>query len=404
MNPALVSLRERIARRLPEIVTLRHDLHQHPEIRFEEEWTSNRIAACLAQGGIPHTRGYAKGTGIVAELRGDGPRIVALRADIDALEIQEETGLPYASRIPGRMHACGHDGHTACLLGAALTLAEVRERLPGTVRFIFQPAEEQAAGGRFMVEEGALDEADAVFALHGWPTLPQGQIAVGDGRIMASADFFRIDVAGRGGHGADPRNCIDPVVAAAHITTALQTIVSREVDPWDAAVISVARIHGGSASNIIPSDAWMEGTFRALNPETRARLAEAIERVARHTARALGAEAAVQFGEAGYPPVINDPGMAALVRDTVASEMDPAAIAPVTHPYMYAEDFAFYLQETPGAFIFLGCRRPGDADPHPLHSPRYDFNDDALPTGIEMFCRVAVRALTNPPKRTPDQI
>jgi amidohydrolase len=385
-----VDLRPQIRRLHPELTALRRELHQHPEIRFEERWTSDRIAQYLTECDIPFTRGHAKGTGIVAELRGTGTRTIALRADMDALEIQEKTGLPYASKIPQRMHACGHDGHTACLLGTAKVLRQLKEKLNGTVRLIFQPAEEQAAGGRYMVEEGMLDGVEAVFALHNWPTLPCGKIVIGDGRIMASADWFRIDVFGKGGHGANPRACIDPVLTAAHITTALQSIITREVDPWDAALISVARIEAGCAPNITPEQAWMDGTFRALSAETREHLRSAIERVATNVAHAYRATVEITFGEAGYPPVVNDAVMAAFARNSIARHMGEDTVAVPTHPYMYAEDFAFYLEKVPGAFIFLGNDKPGTLTPPPLHSPYYDFNDEALPVGIEMFTNIVL--------------
>ncbi len=385
-----ISLREHIQEILPEIVALRHDLHQHPEIRFEEHWTSDRIARFLQENGIAHTRGHAKGTGIVAEVAGEGSACIVLRADIDALEIAEKTGLPYASTIPDRMHACGHDGHSANLCGVAKLLRARREELRGTVRFIFQPAEEQAAGGRYIVDEGLLDGAGAAFALHCWPGIPCGQAAIGDGHVMASADYFRISIRGRGGHGADPAHAVDPIVVAAHIVTALQTLVSRETDPWHAGVVSVGAIHAGLASNIIPETAEMEGTFRALLPKVRAHLCAGIERVATDMARAFRAEAVVTFGESNYPPVNNDPAMAAFVRDTLATAMGSDAVYPVHHPYMTAEDFAFYLDTVPGAFIFLGNDAPDEADSPSLHSPHFNFNDAALPTGMELMARLAI--------------
>lgn len=381
---------------LPGLVALRHELHQHPEIRFEEHWTSDRIAACLAEAGVPHTRGHAKGTGIVALIEGGAPgRTVALRADMDALEIEEQTGLPYASRIPQRMHACGHDGHSAILCGAARALWQHRAKLRGRVKFIFQPAEEQAAGGRFIVSEGLLDDVDAAFALHGWPGLEAGQACAGDGCVMASADYFGIDIQGKGGHGADPAAAVDPVVVAAHIVTALQSVVSRETDPWDAAVVSAARIEAGFASNVIPEWAHIEGTFRALRPEVRAHLQESIERIAVNVAAAFRAKAAVTIGEDGYPALHNDPAMAALARAAAGDALGTAGVVPFTHPYMTAEDFAYYLQKVPGAFVFLGVRRPGQsvAEAPTLHSPHYDFNDAAIPHGVRTMCAIALRFL-----------
>lgn len=394
MNNTLKSTVDHVA---PGIVALRHELHQRPEIRFEERWTSDRIAQFLADTGIPFTRGHAKGTGIVATITGKGEKTVALRADIDALEIQEETGLPYASRIPNRMHACGHDGHSAILCGTAKTLWTHRDQLQGTVKCIFQPAEEIAAGGRFIVEEGLLNDVGAVFALHCWPGLPCGSVAIGSGPVMASADFFRIVVKGRGGHGANPGAAIDPIVVAAHIVTALQSIVSRETDPWSAAVVSVARIESGFASNIIPETAIMEGTFRALSPEVREHTAAAIERIATQVASAFRAEATVESEGAGYPVLINDTTMSAFAQEVARQTLGDDHLIPVTHPYMTAEDFAYYLQAVPGAFIFLGNDTPGATDPPSLHSPRFIFNDNAIPVAMETMANVALHYLAEPP-------
>ena len=374
---------------LPEVVALRHELHQHPELRFEETWTSDRIAAYLTEHGIPHTRGHARGTGIVAEIPGASPRCLVLRADIDALEIDEETGLPYASKRPGFMHACGHDGHSACLCGTARALWELRGALPGTVRCIFQPAEEQAAGGRLIVEEGLLEGAEAVFALHGWPTLRTGAASVASGPVMASADCFKIHVKGSGGHAANPGATIDPVYVAAQIVNALQSVVSREQDPWDPAVITIGRIESGRAPTIIPDTALLEGTYRALTPATRVRLAEAIERIAVHTAAAHRAEARVVFADDGYPPLRNDPGRAAFVSKCIEASLGADALVPVGHPYLYAEDFAYYLDAVRGAFIFLGTGGRDPASKAQLHSNRYDFDDGALRHGMALFTRIA---------------
>ena len=385
--------RSEITQLVPTISALRHELHQRPEIRFEERWTSDRIAQFLAETGIPFTRGHAKGTGILATISGEGDRTVALRADMDALEIQEDTGLPYASQIPNRMHACGHDGHSAILCGAARVLWNLRGELKGTVKCIFQPAEEIAAGGRFIVEEGLLEDVDAAFALHCWPGLPCGSVAIGTGPVMASADFFRIVVKGKGGHGANPGAAIDPIVVAAHIVTALQSIVSRETNPWDSVVVSVARIEAGFASNIIPETATMEGTYRALNPETRARTAESIERIATQIATAFRAEAVVESEGAGYPPLSNDVAMGQFAQECARTQFGEDRVVPVTHPYMTAEDFAYYLRAVPGAFIFLGNDTLESVDPPSLHSPRFVFNDDAIPVGMETLASIAINYL-----------
>jgi len=387
----LPDIQSTVAGITPELVSLRRELHQHPEIRFEERWTSDRISQFLTETGIPHTRGHAKGTGIVGTIAGGGGKTVALRADMDALEIEEETGLPYASLIPERMHACGHDGHTAMLCGAAKALWLHREQLAGDVRLIFQPAEEQAAGGRLIVNEGLLDGVDAVFALHSWPDIPVGQVGVVDGCAMASADYFCVEIHGRGGHGADPAAAIDPIIPAAQMVLALQTIVSRETDPWESAVVSIARIEAGNASNVIPGSAQIDGTYRALKPEVRARTARAIERIARGIGEAFRVRVEVFVGEDGYPTLHNHPAMAAFARETAAALHGEKVIFPVAHPYMTAEDFAFYLQRVPGAFIFLGTRPQGAVESPSLHSPRFDFNDDALPVGAGLLAGIAAR-------------
>lgn len=387
------SVKAAVASLLPEVTALRHELHRHPEIRFEEKWTSDRVAQFLEDAGISHTRGHAKGTGIVATIEGQGDRTVALRADMDALEIEERTGLEYASTIPNRMHACGHDGHSSILCGVAKALNAHRESLQGCVKLIFQPAEELGAGGRYIVEEGILDGVDGVFALHCWPTLRVGTVGFKPGAAMAGADFFNIEIHGKGCHGADPGAGVDPIVIASHITVALQSIVSREIDPWRPAVVTVARIAGGFASNVIPESARLEGTFRAMDERIRQRLHEAIERIAVSTAAAHRAEAKVSFGKDPYPPLHNDPEMTAFARDIVEDIFDQGAARDLKYPTMGAEDFAFYLEKVPGAFLFIG-NNPSETEPYPsLHSPHFNFNDDALAPGMEMMCQLAMRFL-----------
>jgi len=392
-DTAVADLRESIEELTPELVALRHEFHRHPEIRFEEVWTSNRIAQFLEAEGIAHERGFAKGTGIVATIAGTGDRTVALRADMDALEIEEATGLDYASTIPERMHACGHDGHTSILCGVAKVLNAHREELKGTVRLVFQPAEEQAAGGKIIVEEGVLDGVDGVFGLHCWPTIPVGQVGFKSGAAMASADFFHITVRGKGAHGADPGAGVDPIVVASHITIALQNIASREVDPWKAAVVTVASVHSGNATNVIPETAVLEGTYRALDEDVRRHVGEAIERIARLTAEAHRAEADIVFGHDSYPVLVNDAAMTEFARETARETFGESSIRDLKYPTMGAEDFAFYLQKIPGSFLFLGVN-PSDTERYPnLHSPRFNFNDDALPLGVELMSRLAIRFL-----------
>lgn len=379
---------------LSSLVALRHELHQYPEIRFEEHATSDRIAAFLDSHGIAYERGFAKGTGIVATVEGAqaGPT-VALRADMDALEIEEQTNLPWASRIPQRMHACGHDGHMAVLCGASATLQAMRHSLSGRIKCIFQPAEEQAAGGRFIVQEGVLKDVSRVFALHGWPTLPVGHVGVKAGAMMASADFFNIQIRGKGCHGADPASGIDPIVVAAHIVTALQTVVSREIDPWREAVVTVARIEAGFASNVIPEVARLEGTFRALNHEVRDHLRVAIERMATQVAAAFRASATVRFGDTPYPPLRTDPAITAFAKAVAETLPEVEKVHEFDHPFMTAEDFAFYLEEVPGTFLCLGTNPDGASTYPPLHSSRYDFTDTAIPVGVSLLTALARRSL-----------
>jgi amidohydrolase len=378
---------------LPEIIEFRHELHQHPETRFEEVWTSERIAKQLNAWGISHQTGLAKGTGIVASIEGKPGKTIALRTDIDGLEVKEATGLPYASRIPNLMHACGHDGHMANLLGVARVLLEYHESLQGTVRLLFQPGEEQGGGARHMIADGALEGVDAIFGLHGWPQLETGKIAVKSGALMASADFFRVHIEGKGCHGADPASGIDPVLVAAHLTTALQSIVSREMDPRKPAVLTVGHIDAGSTTNIIPDTALLEGTIRSFDGATDALLRESIERIAGNTAQAFRASARVTFGEKPYPALINDEAMTQLLVDSASKTIGDENVVILTEPSMVAEDFACYLEEVPGAFFFLGMANNTDEAYPPLHSPFYDFNDKALPTSIGVMAELALRFL-----------
>jgi amidohydrolase/hippurate hydrolase len=393
----LKSLDKALHAALPEIVALRHELHQHPEIRFEERWTSDRIARFLDENGIPHTRGQARGTGVIGHIEGGAPgKTVVLRADMDALPMAEETGLAYASQSLGRMHACGHDGHMAVLCAAAKALAMHQAELHGAVRLIFQPAEEQAGGGSLIAAEGLLEDACAAFALHGWPELTVGQVGLRAGCVMASADFFRIDIEGQGAHGADPGGGVDPIVAAAHIIEALQTIASRETNPWDPVVVTVGRLEAGTAANIIPDHAWMEGTFRTVDPAVRQQVRVAIERIAGNVAQGLRARARTTFDDGdGYPPLITDAAMTAFAREVITRTLGETAAVELPHPYMTAEDFAFYLEKVPGTFLFLGLSEPGRPSPA-LHTSRFDFNDRALLPGALALSHLAAEFCASP--------
>ena len=389
----------RLADELVEsLVEIRHDLHAHPEVGYEEHRTSEVIRRELTAAGIEHVGGLAGGTGVLAWIpgRADGPA-TGLRADIDALPIQEETGLPWESTHPGRMHACGHDGHTTILLGAARALAVESEagRLERPVVMVFQPAEEGGGGGRRMVEDGCLEgrvapfKVDRMFGLHGWPMLDAGVVGVKDGPLLAASDRFEIDVHGEGCHAAQPHFGRDPVVATAAIVTALQSIVGRNVDPLDAAVVSVTVVDAGSAFNVIPMSARLGGTARSLRPEIQDLVERRIEEVATAVATAHGCRAEVRYSR-GYPVTVNDAGATDRVREIVGDELGADRLFEVDRPTMGGEDFAFYGQVVPASFFLLG-QRPSPADPMPdLHSPRYDFNDATIETGVRLFRRIAL--------------
>lgn len=381
----------RIQSELPRLVALRHELHAHPELAFEEHRTADLVVRVLEKAGIEVHRGLA-GTGVVGVLRaGRSPRAIGLRADMDALPIEEENTFPHRSRHPGRMHACGHDGHTAMLLAAAEYLAATRE-FDGTVYFIFQPAEEGEGGARAMIEDGLFTRfpMDAVFGLHNWPGLPVGQIAVHSGPVMASTDQFDIILRGHGAHAAMPHQGRDPVLAGAALVQALQGLISRECAPLDAAVLSVTRFHAGEAYNVIPPQAVLGGTVRTLRPEVQAQLEAAIERMATGIAQAHGMQAQVDYRR-GYPATVNSLREAAFCRLVAAEVVGEAQVRTDLPPSMGAEDFAYMLRERPGCYVWLG-NGPGEGG-CTLHNPRYDFNDAALPIGAAYWVRLAERWL-----------
>lgn len=360
------------------MVAWRRDIHANPETAFEESRTANVVANALALMGIPVHRGLA-GTGVVGTLvHGDGPSI-ALRADLDALNMQELGAQAHASRCAGKMHACGHDGHTAMLLGAAAHLAQ-HKPFRGTVHFVFQPAEENEGGGRVMVEQGLFEQfpADAVYGMHNMPGLPRGQFAIRTGVMTAFLDTFEITVTGKGSHGAMPETGIDSVVVAAQLVNALQTVVSRRTKATDSAVVSVTQIHGGDTWNVIPEQVVLRGTVRTLDAGVQEKTVAAMRQICEGVGRTHGATVALDY-RYGYPGVIN-----------TAAETDAAVAAAATlvgadkvhtdiQPTMGSEDFAFMLQKRPGAYIVIGAGE-GPNDP-PVHNPYYDFNDNILPLG-----------------------
>lgn len=373
-----------------EMVEVRHQIHAHPELAFEEHTTSDMVAARLKEWGYEVHRGLA-GTGVVGTLkRGTGKMRLGIRADMDALPIQETTGLPYASQLPGKMHACGHDGHTAILLAAARSIAQ-DPQFDGTLNLIFQPAEEGLGGGRVMVEQGLfkLFPCDAIFALHNMPGMPEGQFGFRAGAFMPSSDTVNITVRGKGGHGSAPHLSADPVVAAAHIVVALQTVVSRNVDPREMAVISVGAIHGGEAANVIPQNVTMRLTVRAFNPEIRAMLKQRITDLVQSQAQTMGVQADVDY-DWRYPSLINDEASTAFAKQVALDWLGDKGVMPNLAPLTGSEDFSFMLQECPGCYLIVGN---GQGEHHHtggcmVHNPGYDFNDAILPIAASYWVKL----------------
>jgi amidohydrolase len=374
-----------------DLVNWRHDIHAHPELGFEERRTSDLVAEKLAGFGCEVHRGIGR-TGVVGRLRiGNSSRSVGLRADMDALPIQEANSFTYRSRYDGRMHACGHDGHTTMLLGAARYLAETRN-FDGTVHFIFQPAEEGLGGGDAMVKDGLFDRfpCDAIFGMHNAPGLAVGKFAIRTGAMMAGGAYFDIGVTGRGAHGARPEAAVDPVIVASHITTALQTIVSRNVKPVDTAVLSVTQIHAGDAYNVIPQQAFIRGTARAFSAETLGMIEENMQRIATGVASGFGATAELDF-RIVFPPLINDASEAAFIADVAAELVGADNVNPNAGLVMASEDFSFMLNSRPGAYIRIG--NGDELGGCQVHNPGYDFNDDVLGLGASLFAQLAERKL-----------
>ncbi|MBV9863319.1 MAG: amidohydrolase [Alphaproteobacteria bacterium] len=376
---------------LDELTRWRRDLHAHPELGFEESRTSDIVAAKLAEFGCEVHRGLAK-TGVVGTLRrGNSLRAIGLRADMDALPMQERNDFAHRSRHDGKMHGCGHDGHTTMLLGAAQYLARTRN-FDGTVHFIFQPAEEGQGGGRVMVEEGLFEQfpCDAVFAMHNRPGVPVGSMATRPGALLAASDRFDIVIKAKGTHAAYPHLGIDPFVIGAHVTLALQAIPSRNVDPVDSAVISIGFMRGGSAYNVIPDELHIGGTVRTLRAEVRDLVEHRLAEVASGAAALHGAAAEVSYRR-GYPTTVNHAAETDFACDVAAEICGEAAVVRNARPGMGGEDFSYMLLARPGAMLWLGN---GDGEGGCfLHNPHYDFNDRALPYGVSFFARLAERFL-----------
>ncbi|KJD46193.1 amidohydrolase [Paenibacillus terrae] len=369
-----------------KLVDIRRHLHRNPELSNEEVETTAYIRRLLEEQNITILDVPLR-TGLVAEIGGqqEGP-IVALRADIDALPIQEETGLSYTSLHPGKMHACGHDFHTASLFGAAVLLKEREQELKGTVRLVFQPAEEKAKGAAQVLDSGALTGVQAIFGLHNKPDLPVGTVGIKEGPLMAAADGFYIEVEGLSTHAAVPQAGIDPIVVSSHIITALQSIVSRSVNPLDSAVISVTKLHSGNAWNIIPDRAHLDGTIRTFDENVRAQVAERFEQVVRGVADAFGTKANIRWIE-GPPPVLND-GKLAVIAEQAAQATGLEVVRPV--PSSASEDFGLYQKSIPGVFVFVGTSGSQE-----WHHPAFDLDERALPGTAKLLASLAESSLVS---------
>ena len=377
---------------IPEIIGWRHDFHANPELLYDVHRTAGVVAGKLREFGIDEVvEGIGK-TGVVGVIRGRATgsgRVIGMRADMDALPIVEATGLPYASTVPGRMHACGHDGHTAMLLGAAKYLAETRN-FDGTAVVIFQPAEEGGAGGQAMVEDGMMDRfgIQQVFGMHNFPGIPIGEFAIRPGSIMASTDEFTIDIEGKGGHAAKPHNCIDTTLVAAQLMQALQSVVARNVDPVESAVLSITSLHtGGDAFNVIPQTVHMKGTVRTLKPEIRELVEQRLRAVTDGIAAAFGATVELGF-RTGYPVTVNHEAETAFAADVAEAVAGAGRVERDLAPLLGGEDFSYMLEARPGAFIFMG-----NGDTAMVHHPEYDFSDEAIPYGVSYWARLTETAM-----------
>lgn len=386
-----ISVGDRTAALEAELVATRRDLHRHPELGFEETRTAGVVAGRLGDLGIEPRTGVA-GTGVVGVVSsepspGEPRRTVLLRADMDALPIQEENDHEYRSTVPGRMHACGHDGHTAILLGVARLLVE--DPPPGNVVLVFQPAEEKPGGARPMIEAGVLADppVDAAIGLHLWSNLPVGTVGTNPGPLMAGASEFRLTIKGRGGHAALPHQAVDAVVVASHVVVALQTLVSRETSPLDSAVVTVGSIHGGTTFNVIAERAVLEGTVRAFEDDRREALRDRIAALAQGVAGAMGAEATLEWTP-HYPATVNDPAMAALVAREAAVVVGEENVFTDIRT-MGAEDMSYFLRAVPGCFFFVGAANAARGITAPHHNPRFDIDEAALPIGAEILARAA---------------
>jgi amidohydrolase len=382
------SLKKKIEIMKDWLVEIRRTIHMHPELGFEEFETSKLVSEWLEKFGLHVEKGLAK-TGVVGLLEGKKPgKTVAIRADMDALPMEESNQVPYVSKVKGKMHACGHDAHVTILLGVAKYFSSIKDQLKGNIKWIFQPAEEGGGGGRIMVEEGVLDnpKVDAIFGAHVYPLLPMGKIGVCEQEALAAADRFIIKIIGQGGHAASPHLSKDPILAAGHLITQLHSVVSRNVNPLESAVITIGKVSGGTAFNIIPDEVELLGTLRSLSSQVREALKSRIEEVIQGTVRSFGMDYQFQF-EYGYPVLINDPEMARFVASACEKGIGKENVE-ILKPSMGGEDFAYYLEKVPGSFFRLGCRNEKKGIVHPYHSSLFDIDEEVLPFGVEMFVRI----------------
>jgi amidohydrolase len=376
----------RVADLADEVAAWRRDFHENPELLFDVHRTAGIVAEKLKSFGCDEVVTGLGRTGVVGVIKGrsnNSGKVIGLRADMDALPIEEATNVPHKSKVPGKMHACGHDGHTAMLLGAAKYLAETRN-FDGTAVVIFQPAEEGGGGGNEMLKDGLMERfgVHEVYGMHNMPGIPVGQFAIRPGPMMAAADRFTIHIEGKGGHAARPHDCIDPVVVSAHVITALQTVASRSVDPLDSVVVSVCTVKAGDAFNVIPQTAMLLGTVRTLSPDVRDLAETRIRAIVENVCAAFGAKAEIDY-DRGYPVTMNDPDKTEFMANVARAVSGENAVDTTVLPLMGAEDFSYMLEQRPGAYIFLG-----NGDTAGVHHPAYDFNDEASPYGVSLWAKI----------------
>ena len=382
------AVKEKIAEMKDWLVETRRTIHMNPELGFEEVETSRLIAGYLDKFGLQVKTGMAK-TGVIGLLKGGKPgKTVAIRADMDALPMEEANQVPYRSKVKGKMHACGHDGHVTILLGVARLFSSLADQVQGNIKWVFQPAEEGGGGGRVLTEEGVLEnpKVDAIFGAHLFPDLQIGRVGIHEKEGLAATDRFVIKMIGSGAHGAYPHLSRDPIAAVGHLITQIHTIVSRSISPLDSAVITIGKVGGGTAFNIIPDEAEILGTVRSLSQKVRGELKSRMEQVTQGVAKSFGMDYGFDF-QYGYPALINDPEMSRLVAAACAKGIGKENVE-FLRPSMGGEDFAYYLEKVPGSFFRLGCGNEAKGIVNPFHSSRFDIDEDVLPFGVEMFTRI----------------